>query len=281
MIKKILLIVFIFFSCSNESNNIESNPENISLFVITEDIVVGENRVLFTVLDKEGNNISQNLKFSLKKLNLEELITIEDYELINWPGNRTVFKTNINFDTVGYWEIISSYRNSKASGVIDVKEKSNTLSVGENISSIKTPSLREKEINELSTDINPNENLYKYSLDEALSKNIPIILSFSTPGLCVTATCAPQLSELKSLSNDYEEKIIIIHIEIWENFKEVMNSGDFSVGILNKSVEAFGITSEPWTFLINKEGIVKNRYQGYVDSKELREDLVKINAHDQ
>ena len=60
-----------------------------------------------------------------------------------------------------------------------------------------------------------------------------------------------------------------------------MNSGDFSQGILNKSVEAFGITSEPWTFLINEEGIVKNRYQGYVDSKELREDLVKINVHDQ
>ncbi len=281
MIKKILLIVFIFFSCSNESNNIESNPENISLFVITEDIAVGENRVLFTVLDKEGNNISQNLKFSLKKLNHEESISIEDYELINWPGKRIVFKTNINFDTAGYWEIISHYRNSKASGVIDVKEKSNTLSVGENISSIKTPSLKEKEMNELSTDVNPNENLYKYSLDEALSTNIPIILSFSTPGLCVTATCAPQLSELKSLSNDYEDKIIIIHVEIWENFKEVMNSGDFSVGILNKSVEVFGITSEPWTFLINEEGIVKNRYQGYVDSKELREDLVKINVHDQ
>ena len=91
MIKKILLIVFIFFSCSNESNNIESNPENISLFVITEDIAVGENRVLFTVLDKEGNNISQNLKFSLKKLNHEESISIEDYELINWPGKRIVF----------------------------------------------------------------------------------------------------------------------------------------------------------------------------------------------
>ena len=175
MIKKILLIVFIFFSCSNESNNIESNPENISLFVITEDIAVGENRVLFTVLDKEGNNISQNLKFSLKKLNHEESISIEDYELINWPGKRIVFKTNINFDTAGYWEIISHYRNSKASGVIDVKEKSNTLSVGENISLIKTPSLKEKEMNELSTDVNPNENLYKYSLDEALSTNIPII----------------------------------------------------------------------------------------------------------
>ena len=86
---------------------------------------------------------------------------------------------------------------------------------------------------------------------------------------------------MKSLSNDYEDKIIIIHVEIWENFKEVMNSGDFSVGILNKSVEVFGITSEPWTFLINEEGIVKNRYQGYVDSKELREDLAKINVHDQ
>ena len=60
-----------------------------------------------------------------------------------------------------------------------------------------------------------------------------------------------------------------------------MNTGDFSVGNLNESVQLFGLTSEPWTFLINNNGFVENRYQGFVDYKELKKDLSKINVYDQ
>lgn len=93
--------------------------------------------------------------------------------------------------------------------------------------------------------------------------------------MCVTGTCSPQLEELKKISNDYND-LIIIHIEIWKNFKEVMDKGDLSIGKLNDSVEKFGIKTEPWTFLINTEGKIKNRYQGFVESKELKTDLESI-----
>ena len=105
MIKKIFLILFVLFSCSNEISN-QSNPDNISLFVITEDITLGENRVVYTVLDKEGNNISENMNFKLKKIDDSKEMIIDDYELVDWPGNRSVFKSDIAFDSTGYWEII-------------------------------------------------------------------------------------------------------------------------------------------------------------------------------
>ena len=280
MIKKIYLILFVLFSCSNEISN-QSNPDNISLFVITEDITLGENRVVYTVLDKEGNNISENMNFKLKKLDDSKQVIIDDYELIDWPGNRSVFKSDLAFDSTGYWEIIGEYKKSNTKGVIEVKEISSTLNTGEKVSSIKPPSLENKKIIDLSTDIEPDINLYSHSLDIALEKKVPIILSFSTPGLCVTAICAPQLNVLKEIRSNYQDKLIVIHVEIWENFKEIMNTGDFSVGNLNESVQLFGITSEPWTFLINNNGFVENRYQGFVDYKELKKDLSKINVYDQ
>jgi len=103
----------------------------------------------------------------------------------------------------------------------------------------------------------------------------PILLSFSTPGLCVTGACAPQMEELKKISNSNND-VIIIHVEIWKNFDEVMKKGDLSVGVLNDSVQKFNIKTEPWTFLINSKGIVKNRYQGFVESKEIKLDLSKL-----
>ena len=81
----------------------------------------------------------------------------------------------------------------------------------------------------------------------------------------------------------------------WQNFKSSSNKvyvsydkdlqsrasidfdkGDLSIGKLNDSVEKFGIKTEPWTFLINTEGKIKNRYQGFVESKELKTDLESI-----
>ena len=58
-----------------------------------------------------------------------------------------------------------------------------------------------------------------------------------------------------------------------------MKKGDLSVGVLNESVRKFNIKTEPWTFLINAEGIVKNRYQGYVESNEIILELSRLQSN--
>jgi len=270
MKKIILMSLFCLSLLVNCSTDTQENY--MSLFVITEDLELGENRVVLTTLDSNGNTITKDLKFYYKKLEGEKKQEIINKAISNWPPNRKVFITKIDFDEIGYWEIIVESEKEKAKATINIKEKSKTLSIGESVEPLFTPSLSNYNISDITTDVNPNRNLYQYSLDKALLEQKPIFITFSTPGLCVTGTCSPQLEELKKISTNYNE-VIIIHVEIWKNFKEVMQKGDLSLGILNESVKTFGIETEPWTFLINQDGIVKNRYQGFVEYKELEKDL--------
>ncbi|NCG35749.1 MAG: thioredoxin fold domain-containing protein [Dehalococcoidales bacterium] len=278
MSKKILLLLLlIILSCSSSP---ESSNYN-SLFIITEDISIGENRVSFALLDQEGESIVENVDFFYKKIDEENPKIIDSTNITKWPNNKSVFTSYLYFQSEGYWEIYAEYEENITKATIEVKEYSNTLSVGSYIDPINTPSINDNKIEDISTDIKPDLDLYTYTLSQALKEKKPILLSFSTPGLCVTATCGPQLEELKLVKNNNKDNLIVIHVEVWKNFKEIMSKGDLSIGKVNKSVEKFGINTEPWTFLINKDGLVLNRYQGYVSSNEMEKDLNSINVHDQ
>ncbi len=278
MKKKIFIIILLMiFGCSNESEKIE-NKNLISLFIITEDLELGNNRVVLSVLDNKGQTITDNLRFSFKKLGSNKTNEIKEITVSFWPPKRNVFVTNINFNETGYWEFIVNRENETAKATVNVLENSETLSVGDTVEPIYTPSLSDFEISNITTDINPEKKLYLFNLEHALNQKKPILLSFSTPGLCVTGACAPQLEELKKISS-LNNDVIIIHVEIWKNFDEVMKKGDLSVGVLNESVRKFNIKTEPWTFLINAEGIVKNRYQGYVESNEIILELSRLQSN--
>ena len=231
-----------------------------------------------SVLDNKGQTITDNLRFSFKKLGSNKTNEIKEIAVSFWPPKRNVFVTNINFNKTGYWEFIVNRENETAKATVNVLENSETLSVGDTVEPIYTPSLSDFEISNITTDINPEKKLYLFNLEHALNQKKPILLSFSTPGLCVTGACAPQLEELKKISS-LNNDVIIIHVEIWKNFDEVMKKGDLSVGVLNESVRKFNIKTEPWTFLINAEGIVKNRYQGYVESNEIILELSRLQSN--
>ncbi|MBL06695.1 MAG: hypothetical protein CL773_02360 [Chloroflexi bacterium] len=275
--KFFIIILLMIFGCSNESEKIE-NKNLISLFIITEDLELGNNRIVLSVLDNKGQTITDNLRFSFKKLGSNKTNEIKEIAVSFWPPKRNVFVTNINFNKTGYWEFIVNRENETAKATVNVLENSETLSVGDTVEPIYTPSLSDFEISNITTDINPEKKLYLFNLEHALNQKKPILLSFSTPGLCVTGACAPQLEELKKISS-LNNDVIIIHVEIWKNFDEVMKKGDLSVGVLNESVRKFNIKTEPWTFLINAEGIVKNRYQGYVESNEIILELSRLQSN--
>ena len=282
MIKKILLtFLLIILSCSFSPDSSNESSNYSSLFIITEDIEIGENRVGFALVDQEGLSIIENVNFFYKKIDNKNSKNIKPTNITKWPNNTNVFITYLDFESEGYWEIYAEHGGTLTKAVIEVKKESNTLSVGSYIDRIKTPSLTGNKIEEISTDLKPDLDFYTYTLAEALEENKPILLSFSTPGLCVTATCAPQLDELKLIKDNNKDNLIVIHVEVWKNFKEIMSKGDLSIGVVNESVEKFGINTEPWTFLINKNGLVVNRYQGYVSSIEIEKDLLSINVRDQ
>ncbi len=77
--------IIIIFGCSNESAKNQSQ-NLISLFVITEDLEVGNNRVVLSVLDDQGQTITENLRFSLKKLGSNKITKIEPITVVSPSG---------------------------------------------------------------------------------------------------------------------------------------------------------------------------------------------------
>lgn len=122
-----------------------------------------------------------------------------------------------------------------------------TLLVGQ-----KAPALRTKTLADVGGDFSkitsyryPDERMYQYSLDEALKTGKPILLEFATPGHCTV--CDVQLQQLKSLATKYEPKVIFMHMDQYQNPEAFI---------------AYKVKGDPWTFMIDGNGIVQLKQPG-------------------
>ena len=103
---------------------------------------------------------------------------------------------------------------------------------------------------------------------EALDAGDPMLVSFATPAYCQTATCGPQVDVLKQMKDRYGGRINVIHVEVYDNPPEIRDAG-IEAGRLTPVMAEWGLPSEPWTFVVDGEGIVRAKYEGFVGADEL------------
>ncbi|MCF6322951.1 MAG: thioredoxin family protein [Gammaproteobacteria bacterium] len=112
-----------------------------------------------------------------------------------------------------------------------------TLRVGEPAPSLKTKTLADVDgdFSRITTYRYPDERMYQYSIDDALTQGKPVIVEFATPGHCTV--CDKQLQVLKGILNKYESEIIIVHMDQYQNPEAFIE---------------YKVTGDPWTFVIDK-----------------------------
>ncbi|MGH2572621.1 MAG: TlpA family protein disulfide reductase [Actinomycetota bacterium] len=100
----------------------------------------------------------------------------------------------------------------------------------------------------------PPDPMHLISLEEALRNGKPTVVTFSTPALCESRMCGPVVDETLAV---YEKvgakKANFIHVEIYPEHDQ------------SKPAEAFvkwGFQSEPWTIVIDKDGVIKAGFEG-------------------
>ena len=128
------------------------------------------------------------------------------------------------------------------------------------------PALRTKTLADVGGDFSrittyryPDERMYQYSLDAALHQGKPIVLEFATPGHCTV--CDGQLQMLKALINRYGSDVIFLHMDQYEN------PGAFV---------AYGVKGDPWTFVIDRKGIVRFKMPGRMLYSELNQAVSQV-----
>ncbi len=135
------------------------------------------------------------------------------------------------------------------------------LKIGAVAPPIKTRSLRDVggDMSRLTSYRYPDERMYRYSIDEAVTMGKTVLLEFATPGHCTV--CDKQLQMLKAMVTKYSGDVLFLHMD------QYMNPQAF---------KAFRVKGDPWTFIIDKDGIVQFKQAGRILYGELDHHLAKV-----
>ena len=285
----------VFAVCTNKAGIIKevdipvtpsSVPEiaKVRIALAVTDISVGRNRLTFGLIEK-GEGPLRNIQIFLNTFYLDgekpnERVESLEPTYIEWPtGKGGVYTTTANFTQSGRWGlgvVFGSDDNMRtASAFIEVSASSMAPTVGTIPPHSTTKSLSQGYlIKSITSDPNPYTPFYELTLQQALNSGLPSLVVFATPAYCVTATCGPQLEIIKDLHKSHGDRINFIHIETYENPQDI--KGDLSKGIISAATRDWNLPSEPWTFLINSEGIIIERYEGLVTTNEILEILPSL-----
>ena len=260
--------------------------ETLRLALASSDLAVGSNRVVFGVI-VDGVGPVSDAEVVVSTFYLPATGGQEGpVETVNavfraWPVSpRGVFTAQLAFDRSGEWGIGAVATDAdglelKASARVRVKDAPATPAIGAIAPRSVSKTLADVDgFSQITTDFEPDADLYGMTIAEALDADKPLLVVFSTPAYCQTATCGPQLGVVKELKAEYGDRMNFIHIEVYDNPHEI--EGDLSKAVISPTAEEWGLPSEPWTFIVDAEGIIRAKFEAFTTRDELEAALQDV-----
>jgi hypothetical protein len=113
------------------------------------------------------------------------------------------------------------------------------------------------------------KDLLEIDLADALGKR-PVVITFATPLLCQSRVCGPVVDVVEQVKANAPKGVAFIHQEIYAD-------NDVKKG-LRPPVTAWGLRSEPWTFVIDRAGKITTRFEGAFSVGELQRAVAKVSS---
>ena len=254
-------------------------PEPLRLALASSDLALGGNRVVFGVIDADTGpvrdaDVQVSTFFLTPTGGQEGPVETLDAVFRPWPVTpRGVFTAQLTFDRPGEWGIGAVITDAdgaerKATARVRVKAMPATPALGTAAPRSVSKTLADvSDLKQLTTDFEPDADLYAMTIADALDAGKPLLVVFSTPAYCQTATCGPQLAVIKELKAEYAGRMNFIHIEVYDNPHEI--EGDLSRAVISPTAEEWGLPSEPWTFVVDAEGIIRAKFEAFTTREEL------------
>jgi hypothetical protein len=259
--------------------------------LISSENVVGPNRFVFGLLDAAG---SKPVSDPLTKVQVafqdsgSTPTTIQPTTArFIWaiPDERGVYAADVSFPSAGDWTaVVNASGGSIPSGTVavqfQVKTKGAAIPIGGKAPSTTTPTATTAaDIARISSDAAPDPTFYTTSVDEALAQHKPFVLVFATPAFCTSKQCGPTLEGIKAVAKD-EPGMTFINVEPYKmeytggRLQPVLDaSGQLQV---TDTTRAWGILSEPWTYVVDRDGIVRGSFEMVASADELKAAIASV-----
>ena len=268
------------------SRDTDTGSPELTVVLGVSDVAVGTNRITFGMLDSSSSPIRVP-EALVGFIYLDPSPQIRRFsapaKFVPWPTGRAgVYVANVSFDVAGRWGLVVVFTGEDGSehvgqtGLV-VKEKSSSPGIGD-----RAPLSRNRiatdvpNLSHISSSHDPDPDLYTITVTDAVSSGKATVVTFATPAYCKTATCGPQVEVVSSIKNEYQGEANFIHIEVYDNPNQMF--GDLSKAQISPLLKEWGLVSEPFTFVLDKNGRITSKFEGFVTKQELEAALLKTLA---
>ena len=272
--------------------------DDVNVFPTATEFVVGPNRFPFTVVTNDGVGIDQaaievrfslldgpatHFKFSRPATFYETRNTTphihEDGSVHMHLDRRGYYVVEgAEFDTAGIWSAELTVDPSdaaafRAGAAFNVMSQPSAPGVGTVALPIEHPTLDDvADVEQLSSAEEPVPDMYAVTVAQALAEQRPLVVQFSTPRFCVSHMCGPVYEELTSLHKTFGDRVRFIHLEPFD-LAVARAEGQLTP---TPAFQAWNLQTEPWTFVIDGDGVVSARFEGMVGASELESALQRL-----
>ena len=267
----------------------------LEAIITSSDLAVGPQRFAFVLL-RDDNPVS------------EESITVRFFKLkdeanpqlvgggpipfspLGIPGLTTsgseltgVYYANVNFDEPGKWGagFTVGPQADPAREVrvgFEVRPDPQTVGVGEMAIAVDNPTLADAPLRQIDTSSVPDEPFHQLSIAEALANEKPTIIAFATPSFCETRTCGPTMEIVRAAYDKFGDQVNWVHVEPFQLDQDgilLLSNGN---RVNSEAGNAWQLPSEPWVFVVDKDGTVTGRFDGPLTLEEIDFQLSQLTS---
>ena len=187
-----------------------AGPPEVGLGLATVDLGVGLTRFAFGIRDADSRPVrtpTALATFMYIESTPYEVRAQAQASFVTWPTGRAgVYVVDaVELDKAGRWGLVVEVETEDGAIAVgqlgfDVKITSSSPAIG----SLAPRSMNKTggdgaDLNEITTSPEPDPDLYRMTVAEAVDAGRPAVVTFATPAFCTTATCGPQVEVVSAL----------------------------------------------------------------------------------
>ena len=272
-----------------------SQTPSVTPLIVTNRIACGDARIVLLFLDDQQRVVSSpDRTASVAFYNLgqdaeQPAVAAQEAGFV-WaiPDERGMYVVNAALPEAGIWgaEITTEAPQAESETIrmtFEVADSTPTVRIGEQAPASDTPTAADVggDLAQISTDANPLPAFYETSVADALAAHQPFVLAFATPKFCTSEQCGPTLDSIKPVAEAHPD-VTFINVEPYQledqdgQLQPVLDAnGQLQAA---PATDEWGLLSEPWIFVVDRDGIVRGSFEGVVGQSELERALAEVEA---
>ena len=260
-------------------------PPGVQIRTASTDITVGPNRLVFALFDERGAALGPaEVTVRVRRTDDAGGAPVAETAALHLgaetPAAASLYSVRIDLaDTGGYLVEAEIEREgrSPATAVTGFRAKTryDTPGYGQPAPASVHPTLADAPIEHLTSARPPGDPaFYRLTIADALAEGKPLMVVFSTPAFCATQTCGPQVEVAEALADVYGNRMNFVHIEIMER-PDLVLAGE-TEPVVRAVVREWRLPTEPWVFLVDVDGLVFDRFEGFSPRVELEASVRRL-----